>query len=88
MEPQGSDFRRIPDSGGRSETVSAITRRTAVPNKTKVGYALSSEEHGPNDLVRNAVLAEQAGFDFVMVSDHFHPWIDRQEKLLPELKAS
>jgi G6PDH family F420-dependent oxidoreductase len=49
-----------------------------VPSKTKVGYALSSEEHGPSDLVRNAVLAEQAGFDFVMVSDHFHPWIDRQ----------
>jgi G6PDH family F420-dependent oxidoreductase len=45
---------------------------------TKIGYALSSEEHGPLDLVRNAVLAEQAGFEFALVSDHFHPWIDRQ----------
>jgi G6PDH family F420-dependent oxidoreductase len=44
----------------------------------KFGYALSSEEHGPQDLVRNAVRAEEAGFDFVMVSDHFHPWIERQ----------
>jgi G6PDH family F420-dependent oxidoreductase len=44
----------------------------------KIGYALSSEEHGPHDLVRNARLAEEAGFDFLMVSDHFHPWTDRQ----------
>jgi G6PDH family F420-dependent oxidoreductase len=45
---------------------------------TKFGYALSSEEHGPLNLVEYARLAEEAGFDFVMVSDHFHPWIDRQ----------
>ena len=41
------------------------------------GYALSSEEHGPDDLVRNAVAAEEAGFAFALISDHFHPWIDR-----------
>jgi G6PDH family F420-dependent oxidoreductase len=45
---------------------------------TRIGYALSSEEHGPIDLVRNAQLAEDAGFEFALVSDHFHPWIDRQ----------
>lgn len=44
----------------------------------KIGYHLSSEEHAPNDLVRNARLAEEAGFEFAMISDHFHPWIDRQ----------
>ena len=27
---------------------------------------------------RNAARAEEAGFDFALVSDHFHPWIDRQ----------
>ena len=43
-----------------------------------IGYALSAEEHGPAALVRNAALAEQAGFEFALVSDHFHPWIDRQ----------
>jgi coenzyme F420-dependent glucose-6-phosphate dehydrogenase len=42
------------------------------------GYALSSEEHRPRDLVANARRAEQAGFDFAMLSDHFHPWTDRQ----------
>ena len=46
--------------------------------KVKLGYAVSSEEHRPLDLVRNTAAAEEAGFDFAMVSDHFHPWIDRQ----------
>ncbi|HEX2302266.1 MAG TPA: TIGR03557 family F420-dependent LLM class oxidoreductase [Gaiella sp.] len=44
----------------------------------ELGYALSSEEHAPLDLVRNAARAEEAGFAFALVSDHFHPWIDRQ----------
>ena len=44
----------------------------------KIGYALSSEEHPPLDLVRAARLAEEAGFGFALISDHFHPWIDRQ----------
>ena len=42
------------------------------------GYALSSEEHPPLDLVRNAKAAEDAGFQFAMISDHFHPWVDAQ----------
>lgn len=42
------------------------------------GYALSSEEHPPADLVRRARLAEEAGFDFLMISDHFHPWVESQ----------
>ncbi|MBA3307345.1 MAG: TIGR03557 family F420-dependent LLM class oxidoreductase, partial [Chloroflexi bacterium] len=45
---------------------------------TRIGYALSSEEHTPSDLVRNAVMAEEAGFEFAMISDHFHPWVDAQ----------
>jgi G6PDH family F420-dependent oxidoreductase len=45
---------------------------------TALGYALSSEEHAPADLVEHARLAEQYGFGFALVSDHFHPWIDRQ----------
>ena len=43
-----------------------------------IGYAISSEEHRPLDLVENARRAEQAGFEFALVSDHFHPWIDKQ----------
>ena len=44
----------------------------------EIGYALSSEEHAPSDLVRYARRAEESGFTFALVSDHFHPWIDRQ----------
>ena len=44
----------------------------------ELGYFLSSEEHGPNELVRTAKAAEDAGFGFAMISDHFHPWLDDQ----------
>jgi coenzyme F420-dependent glucose-6-phosphate dehydrogenase len=42
------------------------------------GYALSSEEHAPRELVDHARRAEEAGFEFISISDHYHPWIDRQ----------
>jgi G6PDH family F420-dependent oxidoreductase len=42
------------------------------------GLTLSSEEHPPGKLVELAVAAEEAGFDFISVSDHFHPWITEQ----------
>ncbi len=42
------------------------------------GYTCSSEEHGVRDLVRYASMAEDAGFEFVTVSDHIHPWIQEQ----------
>jgi len=44
----------------------------------QIGYWLSSEEHPPQDLVDNAVLAEEAGFEFVLISDHIHPWVNEQ----------
>src|ERR671933_508242 len=44
----------------------------------ELGYALSSEEHLPNDLVRYAQRAEEVGFAFALISDHYHPWIDQQ----------
>jgi len=44
----------------------------------ELGYSLSSEEHRPEDLVRHAQRAEETGFGFALVSDHFHPWTDRQ----------
>ena len=44
----------------------------------KHGLTLSSEEHSPSKLVEIAVAAEGAGFDFVSISDHFHPWISEQ----------
>jgi len=44
----------------------------------QIGYALSSEEHTPLDLVRNAQRAEAAGFSYSLISDHYHPWVDAQ----------
>lgn len=44
----------------------------------EIGYWLSSEEQGPNDLVTNAKLAEEAGFEHLLISDHIHPWVDGQ----------
>ncbi|HEX9443357.1 MAG TPA: TIGR03557 family F420-dependent LLM class oxidoreductase [Candidatus Binatia bacterium] len=44
----------------------------------ETGYSLSSEEHPPADLVRFARVAEDSGFTFALISDHFHPWIGRQ----------
>ena len=49
-----------------------------MPATVELGYALSSEEHPPTDLVRDAVRAEQAGFDFLGLSDHYHPWTRAQ----------
>ncbi len=42
------------------------------------GYTLSSEEHPPKDLVRNARRGEEAGFDLLSISVHFHPWVRAQ----------
>ncbi len=44
----------------------------------QIGYAMSSEEHAPLDLVRHAQRAEEIGFPFALISDHFHPWVDAQ----------
>ncbi len=47
-----------------------------------LGYKLSSEEQSPADLVRQAQMAEDTGFEFALISDHFHPWTDRQGQSL------
>jgi G6PDH family F420-dependent oxidoreductase len=44
----------------------------------EIGYWLASEEQGPQALVENAVLAEKAGFEHLLISDHIHPWVDAQ----------
>ncbi|MFF3513289.1 LLM class flavin-dependent oxidoreductase [Streptomyces sp. NPDC002573] len=42
------------------------------------GYVLSCEEHSPAELVEQARMAEQAGFSSLWITDHHHPWNDRQ----------
>jgi G6PDH family F420-dependent oxidoreductase len=44
----------------------------------EIGYAFSSEEHTPQDLIEHARLAETSGFPFALISDHFHPWVPAQ----------
>ena len=44
----------------------------------KIGYFLSSEEFGAAELVRQAKLAEDAGFEALWISDHYHPWLAEQ----------
>jgi G6PDH family F420-dependent oxidoreductase len=45
---------------------------------TTFGYSLSSEEHDPRSLVGNARRAEETGFEFLAISDHYHPWVEAQ----------
>jgi G6PDH family F420-dependent oxidoreductase len=44
----------------------------------QIGYKLMAEGFGPEEMIRQAVRAEHAGFDFVEMSDHYHPWLDVQ----------
>lgn len=44
----------------------------------ELGYALSCEEHAPRALVRHARAAEEAGFSYALISDHYHPWVGSQ----------
>lgn len=43
---------------------------------TKFAYFAGHEQWQPEQLVRHAKLAEEAGFDMIVVSEHFHPWVD------------
>jgi G6PDH family F420-dependent oxidoreductase len=45
---------------------------------TRFGYTMMTEQSHPDQLVRDLQLAEQAGFDFSVCSDHYQPWLDSQ----------
>ena len=45
---------------------------------TQIGYTMMCEQAGPKQLVRDVKLAEDAGFDFAVISDHYFPWLDSQ----------
>ena len=44
----------------------------------RFGYFLSCEEYAPDQLLEQATLAEEAGFEALCISDHFHPWNTEQ----------
>ncbi|CAN5860609.1 LLM class F420-dependent oxidoreductase [soil metagenome] len=52
------------------------TRRGSAHPMPQYGFKLMTELHGPAELLRQAKLAEEAGFAFVGISDHIHPWLD------------
>ena len=43
---------------------------------TTIGYTMMCEQAGPKELVRDVQLAEDAGFEFAVISDHYFPWVD------------
>jgi len=43
-----------------------------------IGYAAMFEQFHPNELITYSKLAEQQGFQAIMASDHFHPWVPSQ----------
>src|SRR3954469_9314554 len=45
---------------------------------TRYGYTLMTEQSGPREIVRYSAAAEQAGFDFEVMSDHYSPWLAEQ----------
>jgi G6PDH family F420-dependent oxidoreductase len=45
---------------------------------TAFGYTMMTEQSRPDQLVRDVVAAEAAGFDFSVTSDHFQPWLQEQ----------
>jgi alkanesulfonate monooxygenase SsuD/methylene tetrahydromethanopterin reductase-like flavin-dependent oxidoreductase (luciferase family) len=54
------------------------TREEARTLMPKVGYFLACEEFGPKELLRQARMAEEAGFEALWISDHYHPWTEAQ----------
>jgi G6PDH family F420-dependent oxidoreductase len=45
---------------------------------TQFGYTMMCEQSRPDQLVRDIQRAENAGFDFSVISDHFQPWLSEQ----------
>ena len=46
----------------------------------EIGYKLSSEDTHPLNLIKYAEKAEEAGFNFAMISDHYHPWVNKRNQ--------
>ncbi|MCZ0208401.1 LLM class F420-dependent oxidoreductase [Streptomyces achromogenes] len=44
----------------------------------QIGYTMMTEQAGPRDLVEHVVGAEEVGFDFSVISDHYFPWLRAQ----------
>ncbi|NNG37199.1 TIGR03557 family F420-dependent LLM class oxidoreductase [Nakamurella aerolata] len=67
-----------PETAGDSGEPRYPERTARAAGETRFGYFLSCEEYSPAQLIEQARLAEEAGFDALWISDHFHPWTDAQ----------
>lgn len=70
--------RPYPPHGRRNGRRFAHGERGYLTSMVEFGYTLSSEEAAPTELVERAQRAEDAGFDFASISDHYHPWVSAQ----------
>src|SRR5919106_7007771 len=71
-------FRSIFDQSSRVERRLPRARPRYRAAMSAIGYALAGEDWPGSELVRLARRAEESGFEFASISDHFHPWIDAQ----------
>ena len=55
----------------------SVAAVSGTPEPTQIGYKIATEAFTPTQVVEQAV-AERAGFDFVELSDHYHPWLEAQ----------
>jgi hypothetical protein len=74
--PGGSSSKRGDQRTRESDgfAVSRLGRRFDM----QIGYTMMCEQSSPKELVRDVQLAEQAGFDYAVISDHYSPWLDSQ----------
>jgi G6PDH family F420-dependent oxidoreductase len=71
-------FRHLPVYPPPGRQLSATWNHSGGGAMVRIGYTMMGEQRSPKDLVADAVLAEAAGFDFSVISDHYHPWFDVQ----------
>src|SRR5207302_11264919 len=74
MAASGGPWSRRPGPHRRDARARAARRRAV----TLIGYTMMCEQAGPKQLVRDVALAEQAGFNFAVISDHYFPWLASQ----------
>ena len=67
--PPGAEHRRV-SPARRTGTIAAVAR---------YGFSLMCEIHRAEELLEQARRAEEAGFDFITISDHIHPWLESHE---------
>ena len=75
------EWQQAVDQGLGDQDLTVVTRALRAAGRdamTLIGYTMMCEQAGPKQLVRDVALAEEAGFDFAVISDHYFPWLDSQ----------